>query len=39
MNEVFQEEMRKGSYDDILGDINAMIDRTQELMQKEAEEI
>ena len=32
MNEVFQEELQKWTYDDILGDVNAIIDRTQTLM-------
>lgn len=38
MNELFQLELQKGTYDDILGDVNAIIDRTQTLMQPNQEE-
>lgn len=38
MNEFFQEKNREWVYDDILWDVNAMIDRTQELMIAEHQE-
>lgn len=33
----FNRNVNEGIYDDILGDIHAMIDRTQQLMVKESE--
>lgn len=35
MNEFFQEKNREWAFDDIHWDINAIVDRTQELMKKE----